>query len=148
MTKSERGGKKKDDLHALQETNSTESERNPDPLYTVKAKSKLPPLEVTVTIDTKKVKMEVDTGATYTPLCLRSNLTDCCPGGALDTSELRLCTYFKKPITAIGGCCVNVEYAGQIVKNISQCLWSKVRYGPTLFGRSWLKLIRLNWKAI
>ena len=143
--KSERGGKKKADLRALQEPDATESEGDPDPLYTVKAKSKLPPLEVTVTIDKKKVKMEVDTGATYT-LMSKVTFDRLWPRRRLDTSEVRLCTYSKEPITVIGSCCVNVEYAGQIVKDIP--LLVVQGSGPTLFGRSWLKLIRLNWKAI
>ena len=143
--KSERGGKKKADLRALQEPDATESEGGPDPLYTVKAKSKLPPLEVTVTIDKKKVKMEVDTDAAYT-LMSKVTFDRLWPGRRLDTSEVRLCTYSKEPITVIGSCCVNMEYAGRIVKDIP--LLVVQGSGPTLFGRSWLKLIRLNWKAI
>ena len=68
------------------------------------------------------------------------------PGRHLDKSEVRLCTYSQEPITVIGSCCINVEYAGQIVKDMP--LLVVQGSGPTLFGRSWLKLIRLNWKAI
>ena len=143
--KPERGGKKKANVGALQEPETTESEEDPDPLHTVKAKSKLPPLEVTVTIDKKKVKMEVDTGATYT-LMSKVTFDRLWPRRRLDTSEVRLCTYSKEPITVIGSCCVNVEYAGQIVQDIP--LLVVQGSGSTLFGRSWLQLIRLNWKAI
>ena len=76
---------------------------------------------VTVTIDKKKVTMEVDTGATYT-LISKVTLDRLWPRRHLDTSEVRLCTYSKEPITAIGSCCVNAEYAGQIVEDISLCL--------------------------
>ncbi len=57
--------KRKADLRNLEEPDAMESDGDSDTLFHVKAKSNLPPLEVVVTIDKKKVKMEVDTGATY-----------------------------------------------------------------------------------
>ncbi len=137
--------KRKADLRNLEEPDAMESDGDSDTLFHVKAKSNLPPLEVVVTIDKKKVKMEVDTGATYS-LMSKVTFDRLWPRKSLDKSEVKLCTYSKEPITVMGSCCVNVEYAGQIVQDIP--LLVVQGSGPTLFGRSWLKVIRLNWQAI
>ena len=68
------------------------------------------------------------------------------PRRSLLTSEVRLCTYSKKPIPVRGCCYVSIAYKGQTAVDLPLIIVQGV--GPTLLGRNWLRYITLDWKEM
>ena len=107
--------------------------------------SNAPPIEVKVQVDDCLIKMEVDTGASMT-LMSESTFGELWPGRSLSTSEVRLQSYSQEPIPVVGCCYVNLDYNGQTAVNVPLIVVEGS--GPSLLGRNWLSLIRLDWKQI
>ena len=57
-------------------------------------------------------------------------------------SVAKLCTFTGESITVVGEVEVDVEYGGQCRK---MNLVIVQGHGSSLFGRDWLKLIKLDW---
>ena len=99
---------------------------------------------VTPKIEGKNLKTELDTGSAISviPIRIYKKLFYHKP---LSVTNTRLNTYSWQTITPAGIINVNVNYKGQehnldlfVVKNDS----------PSLFGRAWLKYIKLDWNSI
>ena len=111
-------------------------------LYSVNGKTR--PIVVTVNINSKPLQMEVDTGASLSIICEETfnkefNQTE------LKPTDIILQTYSGEPLTILGMMDAKIVYNDQsfilpliVVKG----------HGPSLFGRSWLKRIKLNWPSI
>lgn len=56
-----------------------------------------------------------------------------------------LCSYNKEPIALLGCCNVNIHYKGQTT---NAPLLVVKGSGPSLLGRNWLNVIRLDWASI
>ena len=110
-------------------------------------KDKQKPYVVEMNIDSKKVMMEIDTGASVTVLCeatLRAvKGKGCFP---LTRSKKKLRTYTGEEIPVLGTCRVSVSYKTSQPKVI-QVLVVKGN-GPDLLGRDWLQEFRLDWGEI
>ena len=101
-------------------------------------------MEVTVTVEDRPLVIEVDTGATVS-IISEASRTKLFPHLKLHKSKVVLKTYTDEPIQVKGQLNVHVSYKGQtsplklVVVNGA---------GPNLFGRNWLKYIRLDWHRI
>ena len=114
-----------------------------DPLYTVCSPNSKP-FMVTVQIQGKPVQMEIDTGATFSVMS-ESTFKSLWKGESappVRDSVAKLCTFTGESITVVGEVEVDVEYGGQCRK---MNLVIVQGHGPSLFGRDWLKLIKLDW---
>ena len=101
-------------------------------------------ISVTPKIEGKYLKMELDSGSAISviPIRIYKKLFHHKP---LSVTKTRLKTYSGQTITPAGIINVSVNYEGQehnldlfVVKNDS----------PSLFGRAWLKHIKLDWNSI
>ena len=88
--------------------------------------------------------MELDTGACVSLVSKRTwkNILKAPP---LESSQIRLKTYSGEPLTVLGQCMVNVDYANKAYRLPLVVVAGK---GPSLFGRNWLRKIRLEWGVI
>ena len=103
-----------------------------------------PPMTVTLVIDDVEMEMEVDTGASLS-LIPASKFEKCWPGKALRPSSTKLRTYTGELLDIKGEIDVTVEY-GQKSYNLALIVVNAA--GPSLFGRDWLRQIKLDWAQI
>ena len=104
------------------------------------------PIFVTVAINSVPTEMEVDTGASVTVMGetkFHEIFKDCKP--KLESTNIKLRTYTGEFITAKGVSEVNVTYENQ---SVLLPLIVTAGGGPILFGRNWLKKVRLNWEQL
>ena len=103
--------------------------------------SKLPPLRVSLQLDDRKITMEVDTGASVS-IMSEDTYRKIWPKKKLVESSVKLQTYSKEPLPVVGARDVFVQYEGQ---SATLPLIVVKGNGPTLLGRNWLGVIRINW---
>ena len=103
------------------------------------------PIMLDVKLNSKPVKMELDTGAAVSVISdkdynryMRHNI-QLCP----TTKSLK--TYTGQRVRPKGVCQVNVTYEGQ---QHTLPLYILDGEGPPLMGRQWLKYIQLNWSLL
>ena len=101
-------------------------------------------IEVTVKIDNKLTSMELDIGASVS-LISADTFNKLWPGRQLKQSDTTLRTYSREQIKTLGSIDVTVVYNNQTVDLPLLVIEGE---GPSLFGRNWLKFIRLDWKSI
>ena len=105
------------------------------------------PLQTTITVNGNPLTMEVDTGASVS--IINRTTFDCIQNGQftldLNESNVRLSTYTGEPIEVEGSTIVQVEHNDQ---SLSLPLIVTKGDGPTLLGREWLLLLRLDWHNI
>ena len=101
-------------------------------------------LEVTVMVDSKPLRMEIDIGAT-SYLFAESTFKELWPDKELNDSKVRLCSYSGEPIPVLGCANVKVEYKGQME---TLPLIVATGTGPSLLGHDWLQAIKLDWREI
>ena len=105
---------------------------------------RVPPYKVQVLVDGCEVPMEIDTGASRS-IISESMFRSIWPKRKLVASNVKLSTYSKEPLPVVGAMNVNVEYSGQTHKLVLLVVKGS---GPTLFGRDWMHVIRLDWQQI
>ena len=125
--------------HHLQEEDSREA----SPLFRMGSGSSKP-ITVSVQINQQPVEMELDTGAA------RSVMSETVWQRLFSTYSLRkssviLCTYSKEKLSVLGEMEANVSYEEQQAQLTILVVKGD---GPTLLGRDWLSLLRLNWKSL
>ena len=101
-------------------------------------------ISVTPKIEGKYLKMELDTGSAISviPIRIYKELFHHKPLSATNTI---LKTYSGQTITPAGIINVSVNYEGQEHKLV---LFVVKNDSPSLFGRAWLKYIKLDWNSI
>ena len=102
------------------------------------------PMFVHVKVQTKNLKMELDTGAAVTVIS-KSVYGKLGIRRPLRQVNTVLTTHTNEQIKPLGVATVKVEYEGQ--KKILE-MYVVEHEGPTLLGRSWLREIKLNWAQI
>lgn len=116
-----------------------------EPLNAVKSPTgRVPPLRVQVLVDGCEVPMEIDTGASRS-IMSESVFRSIWPKRGLQGSTIQLHTYSKGPIPVVGALRVNVECNDQTAQLTLLVVKGD---GPTLLGRDWLSVIRLDWPRI
>ena len=113
-------------------------------IFPVREKDDTTPIQVDVEIEGQAVTMELDTGAAVSVMsesCYQRLL----PHSPLDRSKAVLTTYSGEPLKLLGEKQVSVQYGTQ-----HEVLTVYVVEGsaPSLFGRDWLRKIKLDWKKI
>ena len=113
-------------------------------MYTIRNR-KTKPLIVNVELNGVSTSMEVDTGASVSIVSeqLFKKLRD--QGVTLRPSGARLCTYTGETIDVVGAADVTVKYNGQVT-TLPLIITSGT--GPSLLGRDWLSVLKLDWKQI
>ena len=102
------------------------------------------PMEVQVMVNEQRLTMEVDTGAAVSIISDATRKAKF-PRLKLHKSDVILKTYIEEPMEVIGNLHVRVRYGDQEAKLVLVVVGGE---GPCLFGRNWLKYIRLNWHSI
>ena len=105
---------------------------------------RIPPLKVPVLIDGCEVPMEIDTGASRS-IMSENVFRSIWPKRKLQASSIKLRTYSKEPLPVVGALKVNIECNDQTAQHTLLVVKGD---GPTLFGRDWLSVIRLDWHRI
>ena len=113
-------------------------------LHKLTDRSSSTPINVAVRINGKTLTMDLDTEAAVSIISdqTRKSLF---PELKLQPSSLVLKTYTEEPMEVLGQLNVQVQYGGQEEKLV---LIVVAGTGPSLFGRNWLKYIRLDWGKI
>ena len=115
-------------------------------MYPVKATS-VKPIRVSVMVNGQSLDMELDTGAsvslisesTYYALWNHDNRP------TLKPTQVQLKTYTGSVVEVVGVINVEISYDGQ---NKGVRLHVVKGDGPSLFGRDWLQVIKLNWARV
>ena len=102
------------------------------------------PIQVQVLVNKKELTMEVDTGAAVS-IISNSTRKALFPNFQLHESNLVLKTYTEEPMKIIDNLHVDVQYGSQQAKLVLVVVGGS---GPSLFGRNWLKYIRLDWNSV
>ena len=102
------------------------------------------PIEVGVTINDQPLTMELDTGAALSIISDETRKT-LLPDLKLHPSTITLKTYMEETMEVVGQLNVRVKYGTQQVRLV---LMVVAGHGPSLFGRNWLKYLRLDWVSI
>ena len=103
-----------------------------------------PAMQVDLCLNGKPVTMEVDTGAPVSLMSWRM-FDRLFPELILQSCNLPMKTYLGETITVRGQAQMEVHYEQQ---QLTLPLVVVEGNGPCLFGRQWLKKIRLNWQSI
>ena len=110
----------------------------------VKPESSPAGLMVTVTVDSKPLQMELDTGASVS-LVSEATWRRLFGDKSLLPSPVRLKTYTGQGIKVLGQQTLAVEYEGT---QVDLPLIVVEGRGPSLFGRNWLEEVQLDWGSI
>ena len=103
------------------------------------------PYQVELHVNGQPLTMEVDTGAAAS-LASELVLADLLPYAELQKTNAVLRTYTGEQIPVKGTILVDVRYGDQHHQNLKLLV---VRgSGPSLMGRDWLKVIKLDWKTV
>ena len=102
------------------------------------------PYRVTLILEGKSVKMEIDTGASLS-LVSEQTYQEIWPSVPLQSTSVNLKTYSGTPLKVLGLMNVKVCYEQQ---TMTLPLLVVAGIGASLLGRNWLEKITLNWKAI
>ena len=82
-------------------------------LFHLTGSTQVQTFEVTVMVDNKPLRMEIDTGATSS-LVAETTFKELWPDKVLTASKVRLCSYSGEYIPVLGCTNVKVEYKGQM----------------------------------
>ena len=115
-------------------------------LFAIKSQAATP-IQVNLTVNQKPMTMELDTGASYSLISEQVYKTTWAEAEApsLEQSDVKLHTYTGEQVIVVGTIAVTVSYDTQVVELPLLVVKGE---GPSLFGRNWLSMIKLNWGAI
>ena len=102
------------------------------------------PMTVNVEINGQQLDMELDTGAAVTLISTQTH-QQLFPDVPLINTSTVLTTYTGEKIPVAGAREVKVRYGG---KRYSLKLHVVEGGGPSLLGRDWLSMMRLDWASI
>ena len=102
------------------------------------------PLEVDLQLEGKPLRMEVDTGAAVS-LVSEMTYRSLFPTLQLQPSMTKLRTYSGEPLTVLGQREVKVQHGEQTAQLSLLVVQGE---GPSLLGRNWLRVFRLDWNMI
>ncbi|XP_064653028.1 uncharacterized protein K02A2.6-like [Lineus longissimus] len=114
-------------------------------LYHMKTTGSASAFVTKMTVNDRQLSMEIDTGAAVTLMSEKTFVKEFGNIACLKPSRCRLRTYTGEPLPAIGRLDVKVSYQGTCY---DLPLLVVRGAGPTLLGRDWLSVIRLDWKQV
>lgn len=116
-----------------------------NPVYSIeKGTSNADKFKITILIEGKPCTMELDTGAALSIISY-STFKRLCPHLQLQATATRLRTYTGEIIKPKGTCVVRISYKRQSILDSLYVLDGKF---DSIFGRNWLRKIKINWKEI
>ena len=123
---------------------SSDSDAGVYTVKTVSTKKSYPEIMVPVNVSGVQMKMELDTGSCVSIVSERmyDKLLSHIP---LKRSIIKLSSYTNDAVEVSGKVYVTVECNGQVKKLPLYVVKGK---GPALFGRNWMKYIKLDWAQI
>ena len=124
---------------------SGSAESAQQPLFVIRNKSASPPYQVQLQVNGHPLIMEVDTGAAVS-LAPESAVAAWLPSAELKHSSVILKTYTGEQIPVKGELSVTVRYGQQNHSNLK--LLVVQGSGPSLMGRDWLRVVRLDWRNV
>ena len=113
-------------------------------LYMISDHSKAPIL-VDVTVNGELLRMEVDTGATYTVIG-QDRLPESLREQTLRPSSIVLQTYSAEQLKVVDDLVCTVQFGEQVVNDLSLLVVPGDR--PALLGRNWMSHIQFDWLSI
>ena len=122
--------------------NLEDSKRSNVGIYTVKSTSQ--EITVEVSMENQCVKMEVDTGSAVS-IIPKKEFDKLFPNRKLEGTDIILRTFSGEKLKPLGVLNVQVKYNTQ--KDVLP-LYVVQKGGAILFGRDWLRKIRLDWNSI
>ena len=132
-----------------QTNNIEEEEEKPDDVYTMFTikKDHRDPIVVDITVQNKKIKMEIDTGAAVSLISetMYRKTWKKCEAPPLQSTKTKLKTYTGEEVPVLGTIQVEVTH-GSESKMLSLVIVEGE--GPSLLGRDWLMVLKLDWQAI
>ena len=102
------------------------------------------PINVEVSINDQPLIMELDTGAALS-IISEETRKSLLPDLQLRPSAVVLKTYTEEPMEVVGQLNARVKYGSQQAKLVLVVVAGN---GPSLFGRNWLRYLRLDWGSI
>ena len=114
-------------------------------LFNIGTGSPEPSIVVPVSINGTDISMELDTGATVSVMSEQMWKDEFSTSAPLEPSPLKLKTYTGEHLKIKGQASVEVNYNGQ---NVTLPLQIVEGSGPALFGRNWLRTVKLDWGSI
>ena len=108
--------------------------------------TKFPPSTVDILVNDNNIQMEIDTGASLTIMSYaKFKKLNCDEKLIVNSFSAKLKTYTGEIIIPIGVVEFDVKYGAQ---NVSLPIIILSGSGPTLMGRNWIEVFKLNWKDI
>ena len=132
--------------HVEHDSDNQTSDTEEWKLFTIRTvqSNQMGEIMVSLSINDKPVHMELDTGASVS-LVSEETWKQQLKEIPLQDTDIKLRTYTGESITVLGQALVRVTYEKQ---EAQLPLLVVPGNGPSLLGRNWLKLIRLNWPVI
>ena len=139
-------GRKKTVHHLEGSSEESSPDDDDEPLHQLHADTtqKSKPYRVDIGINGKPIKMEVDTGASVTIISERT-LQEQWPNLQLTPSEVKIRSYSGECIPVVGTVDVVVTHGNQ---EATLPLLVVKGEGPSLLGRNWLGVLKLDWHSI
>lgn len=126
-----------------------EVEAEPEELHSLHAlaerRGKVPPIETTITIEDKPVRMEIDTGASVSLISSRTYEAKLSGRPRLEAAHTQLRTYSGEAVPVLGRIMVRVQ-ADKTAKILPLLVVKGA--GSDLIGRDWLLDLPLDWRSI
>ena len=113
-------------------------------LFQISQEKPEPSITLPVKVNGEDCSMELDTGASVS-IMSEEAWKKRFPKAPLEKSTLKLRTYTGEALDIIGQAHVQVAYQDQTANLPLQIIKGK---GPSLFGRNWLRDIKVNWGSI
>ena len=113
-------------------------------LFQISEEKPEPSIIIPVKVNGEECSKELDTGATVS-ITSEEAWRKRFPTAPLEESQIKLRTYTGEALDIIRQAIVQVTYQHQIANLPLQIIKGK---GPSLFGRNWLRNIKLNWGSI
>ena len=113
-------------------------------LFQISQEKPEPSIMIPLKVNGKDCSMELDTGASV-PIMSEEAWEKHFPRIPLEKSQVKLRTYTGETLDVIGQAQVEITYENQTAKVPLQIVKGQ---GPSLFGRNWLRDIKLNWGSI
>lgn len=112
-------------------------------VYCVQSSSRIPPYEVEATLAGMPIRMQVDTGASFSIVneCTWRSLRSRLPRAALQPVRLTLRTWTETPVLLLGQVTLPVRYKEV---NRDLCVIVAKGNGPNLLGRDWLAPLNIK----
>ena len=129
---------------SVQYLNKQEEQDDEFQIFKIGQTAPEPSIIIPLEINGVPVPMELDTGASLTVIS-ETLWKEKFPTSTLEPSNIRLKTYTGEELKVLGQATVAIKYGEQNCNLPVQIVKGN---GPALFGRNWLKDIKLNWGTI